>query len=147
MTERVRLAGISVILPDGWFDVTHDLPEGSPYTLGKADGLGALQFSMAKYRSGTRPRITVQELRGLLYEFGQSHGLVDAVTVREGLGQNIFVVGDFSSENEVIRVWYVSNSDDVALVTYVAQEPINSQVESELQDSEGIVASLDFEQE
>jgi len=39
-------------LPADWFDVTDDLPRDAPPTLARNSGVGALQFSIARYHSG-----------------------------------------------------------------------------------------------
>ncbi|HSO31026.1 MAG TPA: hypothetical protein VLT33_00880, partial [Labilithrix sp.] len=59
-------AGLTMVIPDGWSDVTDDLPAGTPCTLARPDGIGALQFSRAHYRGGVVPEITVEDLESLL---------------------------------------------------------------------------------
>ena len=144
MNKKVQFAGLTIIIPDGWFDVTEDLPAGSPSTLAKTDGIGALQFSTAKYHSGSRPNIQIQDLRDLLEEFGDSHGLGDPATIKEGAGKNPFVTADFPIEGQFLRIWHVTNGCDLVLVSYVTQEPQSQQLETELHEAATIIDSLDF---
>ena len=141
---RVLFAGVTLVLRAGWLDITDDLPEGAPPTLARLDGIGALQLSVARYRSGAEPNIAEQDLRGLLHEFFDRHHLGKPTDVRMSLGGNIIISGDFSREYESGRVWLVSDGRDVALVTYTAQEPQDARIRAEISESDGIVASLGF---
>ena len=59
-------SGMKTMLPESWIDVTDDLPDGSPITLAKPDGIGALQFTFAKYQAGALPEVGVDDLHKLL---------------------------------------------------------------------------------
>lgn len=141
---RVSIAEVIVELPAGWFDVTDDLPESSPVTLAKPDGVGAIQFSVAKYQGGLQPTIDDAALQSLLLTFGESRGLGSPGNTHKGEGIHRFVSGDFDLMDELVRVWYVSNGQDVALVTYVTQQPKNQMVAGELCDASAIIESLEF---
>jgi hypothetical protein len=140
--KRVAFAGLTVVVPDEWLDITDDLSPGSPPTLARVDGVGALQFSIAFYRTGNRPNIEVASLMALLNDFARTRKLGNALNVRSWSNSRRFVVGDFRTESEVIRVWYASNGDDVALVTYVAAECASLAIELEAVDA--IVGSIEF---
>jgi hypothetical protein len=139
----VELANCAVVVPVGWLEITGDLPEGSPATLARPDGVGALQFSAGIYRGGVLPQITPADLRVFLGQLARTHGEI-APEMHDGVGRHPSVWCEIASPGERIRVWYVSNGRDVALVTYVAVagEP---RVDAELEDATRIVASLDFE--
>jgi hypothetical protein len=132
-----------MVVPDGWTDISDDLPPGGPYTLAMADGIGALQFSPALYRSGALPNVDLAALEGLLADFAKTRKLAIPVISR-GSGRHPFVVADFPSADEFLRVWYISNGRDLALVTYVTLEPRSDGLRREIQDAHDIVASLDF---
>ena len=53
------------------------------------------------------------------------------------------VSGDFSKPGEFIRLWYVTNGDDLAFESYLA-DPGSSRFSSELAEADGIVESLIF---
>jgi hypothetical protein len=142
MNMRVGFAGVAITLPEGWYDVT-DSSDG-PSTLARTEGVGALQFSVAKYKSGVGPAVDVAGLRRLLFDFGESRRLGTPTNVIEGAGRSLFVVGDFNSASELVRVWYVSNGHDVALVTYVAEQPSDKRVFDETRSAQEIVESLEF---
>lgn len=144
MTQAVRFAGVEVMLAEGWFDITLDLPEGSAFTLARSDGVGALQFSTARFHSGERPDIGPAHLRSLLYEFFDTQGLGDPVNVSETEGPPILLCGDFNSNVELIRVWYATNGSDVVLATYTSNSPEHPQVSDELRQAGQIVQSTRF---
>jgi len=143
--NRITFAGLSIVVVNGWFDVTDDLPEGSPQTLAKSDsGIGALQFSVARYQAGSRPNVRGEDLRELLEEFAHDHGLGQPSNINELSGSPQSISGDFSSEAEFIRIWYVTNGSDVVLVSYVTQETLNALLPGELSEAEAIVRSIAF---
>ena len=143
MNMRVGFAGVAISLPDGWYDITDSSADG-PSTLARSEGVGALQFSVAKYKSGVRPAVDQTALHLLLLNFGESRGLGIPTNISEGVGRSPFVVGDFGSASELVRVWYVSNGLDVALVTYVTEQPFDTKVPEEIRSAQGIVESLEF---
>ncbi len=140
---KVHFAGLSITLPQGWVDVTHDIPGLPPPTLAKEGGTGALQFSVGRYQSGAEPHIDMQALQNLMHEFAGSRRLGRVENMRELRGNLLSVSSDFVSDQEFIRVWYLTNSRDVALVTYIALVEKLEEVASELEDAETIVGSLE----
>lgn len=139
---RVSIPDLTIELPEGWFDVTED--PGGPFTLAKPEGVGSVQFSVAKYKGGEHPNIDCDGLQKLLVSFGENRGLHGPNSIRSGAGENFCVAGDFVSEGEFIRIWYVSNGSDVALVSYVTLQPEADSVATELGEAESIVESLRF---
>jgi hypothetical protein len=135
--------GLRFDLPAGWFDITDDLPDGSPPSLARDTGVGALQFSIAKYRSGKEPEVTIDDLRALLSEFCQKHEIsFNPITERNdkiGAVSNRHITGD-----ELIYALYLSNSRDVLLATYVSTEPENPEVEEDLRGVNRIIKSMEF---
>jgi len=69
MGHPFAFADVRISLLEGWVDVTDDLPEGTPPTLAKPEGVGALQFSVAKYRAGAKPNVSEDDLEALLVKF------------------------------------------------------------------------------
>lgn len=114
--------------------------------MARCQGVGALQFSVGKYVSGPLPDVGETQLRGFLTDFGARRGLrISGVST--GLGRNRFIVGTHEAGGELIRVWYVTNGRDLALVTYVARDDGDDSrrlVLAELEDADGIVRSTDF---
>lgn len=146
--EYVIIEGVHAHLPAGWYDITGDLPAGSPLTLARNDGRGALQFSIAAYAGGVRPHVTPQDLMALLLDFGRREELGAARETRSGQGSTCFAYGDFSTESEVTWVWYVSDGDSVAFVTYVATVPerVDAGWHSELREAAAIARSVRFDE-
>lgn len=143
MTQYVAFAGVHIALLEGWIDVTDDLPEGSPPTLAKPEGVGALQFSLARYASGIKPQVTLQDLDALLESFAHSRSLGAASDIERGAACSNFVGATYQFGGDLLRAWYVSNGSDVALVTYVA-EASSDRVLAELAEANSIAKSLDF---
>ena len=79
----------TVVAPDGWEDVTDSLEiEGPPFTLARADGVGALQFSIATYSGGERPDPSPDDLLEMVEGFGQSRRSVRRGTSSRGRGHS-----------------------------------------------------------
>lgn len=137
---QVQFHGLRFDLPAGWTEITDDLPEGSPPTLARPAGCGAIQFSIATYRSGTDPRVTIENLRALLADFCSRKAL-DAGDIEESTGRVTTVGCVAGAKDEVVAVWYLTNGQDVALVTYVSQ---TSDCSEELEQAQDLVATIDF---
>ena len=144
MTNIITFGGLAATVPVGWFDVTDELSEGSPLTLAKQEGVGALQFTVAKYQAGRLPTIGEADLENLLMNFADNRGLGAPLSLNHAKGLNPYVCGSFSVQGELLRVWYVSNRKDVALITYVTQQPASGKVDEELIDATTIIESIDF---
>ena len=144
MTERVQLWDLlTAELPTEWLDVSEELPPGSPPTLARADGVGALQFSFARYESGECPSFA-SDLRELLEGFGAPRGLGELTNAIEARGVLPYARGDFASDDEFIRVWYMTNGKDLVLATYVVLGSHVGTAAAELEEASRIVASVDF---
>lgn len=139
---RCDCGTFSADLPVGWTDTT---VEDAPFTLSKEpDGVGALQFSVARYVDGVHPRISTSALVGLLQEFieGSSQGPAESV-VRED-GDLLLAAGSFPLDSETFaRAWFVSDGANVAKVTYVCAK---QDLGGELAEAERLVRSIRFEQ-
>ena len=84
-----------------------------------------------------------QEIYGITNQVRRAAASIPT-NISEGVGRSPFVVGDFGSASELVRVWYVSNGLDVALVTYVTEQPFDTKVPEEIRSAQGIVESLEF---
>ncbi|UOV04006.1 hypothetical protein MUU75_12660 [Pseudoxanthomonas mexicana] len=136
---RFSCGQFSIELSSGWMDTTED---PWPFTLSKADGVGALQFSVAVYRSGQAPVPTVDDLSGLLSEFATTHNLGDSSEDFQQVGQITFIGSSFRPDADTfIRAWYLSDGFSIAKVTYTCH---SSDVGSELDEAEFIVRSFQF---
>jgi hypothetical protein len=146
MTSPIRFAGVNLHAPPTWQDITADLPPRSPWTLAKADGVGVVQFTVARYRSGPEPQIGAPELRVMLDEFVATNDLAPAVARADGVtaAGNDFARADCWGPVERVVVWYVSNGRDSAVVTYVTLEPSSPSVAAELEDAYSMVDRLEF---
>lgn len=140
----VQFYGITLDLPAGWEDITDELPTGSPPTLAKASGVGAVQFSIAKYRSGKKPNADFDILRSFIIEFCQKN-LIDAEHISAEQFDDTMCVGVLSkTSDETLSAWYLSNGSDFALVTYVALGESNESIDKELDETRGIISSISF---
>lgn len=140
----VQFHGLTFDLPTGWEDITDDLPEGSPPTLAKASGVGAFQFSIAKYRSGERPNTDFDALRSFMIEFCQNN-FIDIEHIFEKEFRNTMCVGVSSKTvDETLSAWYLSNGNDFAFVTYLGPGEESDFVDKELDEAREIISSISF---
>lgn len=113
-----------------------------PFTLSMPDGVGALQFSVASYESGSPPKMDTAALESMIREFTEENSLGplrDLVQEQEELS---LAAASFSLDEQTFgRVWYVSDGFNVAKVTYVCEQV---QPPLELLAAEQIVRSLRF---
>ncbi len=149
MDNRYEFAGVYLTLPYGWVDVTDSLPAGTPPTLsdGKA-GRGALQVSSAKYVGGTRPKVDRYMLQSFLRDFEDGQQFPAGASLHEFGSdfRNVFgVCVDHVRADDLIRVWYVSDGVDVALVTFIIGLSDLKLLPQESYEADGIVRSIGFE--
>jgi hypothetical protein len=140
----VEYAGLRLELPEGWSDITPDLPPDSPFTLARATGGGALQFSVAEYKSGVRPNFRTDDLRRFFKKCADANGY-NGIEPKVVEGSVPYCIGaEFSRLNEVVGMWYLSDGSNIAFITYnndVSDEP---NVTEELADIRIIVKSIKF---
>ncbi len=143
MASRLHLPGCSVSVSEGWRDVTETLEMDSPPpTLAKEHGVGALQFSIALYRDGPVPNATVGDLQELLSGFAASRNLGDGFDRRETTSKQLMTAASFHSEGDLLRVWYVSDGENIGFITYVCAWESRH---IEVAECDAIVNSLRFE--
>ena len=138
---RCNCGEFSADLRGGWVDTTDAT---SPFTLSKQPaGVGALQFSIARYTGGDVPTINTSDLVEMLHEFVKGNSQAAAEFVVQEFGELRLAAGSFSLDNQTFaRAWYVSDGTNVAKVTYVSAK---RDVGSELAEAERIVRSIRFE--
>lgn len=139
----VAFHGLRFDLPQGWTDITDDLPEGAPPSLARPDGAGALQFTFARYRSGENPSVTATDLRNFLGDFF-SKNKMSCDRIVEHSGSLISVQGVFDSDEDFVLARYFSNGKDVALATYICNDASSPQALEDLRGVEVIMNSLEF---
>lgn len=118
---KITFDGIHLTLPnDSWRDISETLDAGSPFTLAKEDGIGALQFSPAVYHSGKDPKITLNDLVELVIEFGRQHQLGEPADLdSESIDAIILAAGSYRDRDNFVRAWYVSDGLNLVFITYV----------------------------
>lgn len=143
--SRVSFSGVSLDLPPQWFDVSDDLPAGSPPTLSKgAAAVGALQFSIGRYKSGPVPSIGLPELGRMLHEFFGAKNLGAPIDVRSWNEGAVGTSGDHRTDDEFIRVWYISEGSNIALITFTCMEANSPSLTEELGEADRIARSVRF---
>jgi uncharacterized protein YheU (UPF0270 family) len=104
----LEFCGLALRLPSDWWDITGDLPDGSPPILAKPDGVGAIQFSIARHQGGEDPHVDRAALHNLLESFCARNGF-DCRPQAEG-HDNIQVVKSHAvTDGELVAIWYASN--------------------------------------
>lgn len=140
--QRIVSDSFAVQVPNGWGDITDSVEsESPPFTLARPDGVGALQFSIATFKSGPTPNPTPTVLLDMLVNFGHSRDLGIPNAVNTEIGPPVLAAGNFVACDDSIRVWYVSDGRNFAFITYTAS---NTDFGPELPDCETIVRSIDF---
>jgi hypothetical protein len=138
---RYDCGGYSLEVPDGWFDTTEG--ESSPFTLARAEGVGALQLSVALYNDGLPPNASSNVLREMLEEFAQTHTLgssFDLVAEEEPVP--LAAASFFLEEGQTfLRSWFVSDGLSFAKITYVCAK---ADLGPEVNECEKIVRSIEF---
>lgn len=137
----MQFAGLDMDAVPGWFDITADLEPGSPPTLAKADGIGALQFSFAEYAGGKEPRITTTTLKSLLRDFQNREGLPKPKQAAE---TDRSASATFQGEDQLLQVWFLSNGSSVVIITYLVVLPARGDLERELDEVSRIVGSIEI---
>jgi hypothetical protein len=139
----VEFHGMRFDLPQGWLDITEDLPEGGPPSIARPGGVGALQFTFARYKSGENPGITIDVLRDLLREFFVINKISGGEFV-EYHGHVMSVQGMSDSSDEFILARYFSNGRDVVLATYICSVVNSIETQEDLTGVEMIMNSMEF---
>ena len=139
---RVGFDTFAVQVPRGWADITDPVEAANPpSTLAHREGVGALQFSVALYKSGPVPDPTPAVLCGMVEEFGRKRGLGEpAATVAE-IGPPVLAAGSFAWGEDFLRVWQVSDGRNFAFVTYTCAA---GHAGPEVAACERIVRSIEF---
>ena len=139
----LQFHSLALRLPSDWRDITDDLPDGSPPTLAKPDGVGAIQFSIARHQGGEAPHVDRAALQNLLENFCARQGF-DCHPQAES-HDNIQVVKSHAlMDGGLVAIWYVSNGADVVLSTYVSQQSGSDATRVEWQEAEVIIRSIRF---
>jgi len=142
MMPSLRFWAFVVTAPDAWEDVTESIEtEDRPITLARAEGVGALQFSIASYSTGVQPDPSPDQLLEMVQEFGQTRGLGMPEAVQTEVGRLRLAAASFMSEGDFVRVWYLSDGVSFALATYVCEAGRET---DEMAECEEIVRSLCF---
>lgn len=139
----VTFAGVRFEISEDWCEITDDLDPGTPPTLAREDGVGAIQFWVAKYESGAKPSITESDLKGMLSELLEAKHLAAAVPAAVEGSRCLAVGATSAAPDELVAAWYLSNGADVALVTYTCtvDDPAR---EAELAEAQQVVKTLEF---
>src|SRR5207244_1436422 len=88
-------------------------------TLIKSSTSGALQFSIAQYKSGTLPNPTKDDLLAMARDFAKSKEL--GVPIDEFTEENHLIIAGLSlhKSGDFIRVWFTSDGTNIVLATYL----------------------------
>lgn len=144
--DRVSFAGVSLCLPPGWYDITDDLEAETPPTLARgADGFGALQFTTARYRSGANPSLGTEDLDSLLDSLVSVEPLTSLCKRSVVVGRMGGITQDFSHGQDFVRIYYLTDGNNVVMVTYRCELSDLASASRELSQADAIVASIRFD--
>ena len=132
-------------LPDGWIDCTEDVPApDAPFTLAKEDGVGALQFTTARYLSGKVPHAMRTDLGEWLEERAILDGWGDPIRFETGTNSMMFASGEYRHGPDFMKAWYLSDGRNFAFATYVCEW---GERDRELGEVNAIVGTLRFSED
>ncbi len=142
-TKKVDFSRFALVLPEGWTNVTAGLAGNDvPFTIADpVKGIGALQLSIASYKEGPVPGMTLSDLQSMLAEFSQKHEFgpaFDQTCVTDDISA---AASSFHSNGDFVRVWYVTDGQNIMLITYLCEWGRQNE---ELADAETIVRSVRF---
>lgn len=140
---RVNYDGLTFEWPEGWFDITADLPPETPLTLGRPSGPGVIQFSIVKYAGGLLPNITVDDLRSLFEPFCAQNGLDVAGIAVQGARMSCAGTHGVSSDGSFLAGWYLPNGNDVVFVTYISERG-SEQTQIKHNDARTLVGTIEY---
>ena len=139
---RIAFNSFSVLSPSDWEDITATIEaDDPPFTIARNDGVGALQFSIASYAGGQVPSPSPDDLLDILSSFGQAHGFGYPGDVVLESGPLRLASGSFTSSEDFVRAWQLSDGQNFAFITYTCEL---GQEDRELGVCEAIVRSLQF---
>lgn len=141
--KTIAFPKFSVETPEEWFDVTAELEgDAPPPTLHAEEGHGALQVSIEQIPGKKQVQFTVEQLRGMLKGFAEGHELDSPNNISSSETPRPQLAANFLWNGEFLRVWYLSEPDQLAFITYMCEK--NAAFATELQQVEEIVRSLRF---
>ena len=139
---RIPFDTFSVKSPRGWADVTaHVEADDPPFTLERSDGVGALQFSVAIYKRGKKPKPTPRVLLEMVKKFARSRHFSAPSDIVTEAGPPTLAAASFVWGNDFVRVWQVFDGGNFAFVTYLC---VAGNEELELPACKRIVRSIRF---
>jgi hypothetical protein len=140
--RRITFGTFSVQVPRGWSDITDTVEaDDPPYTLAHRDGVGALQFSVALYKSGPAPDPTPTTLLAMVQDFARKRGLGKLSVVVKESGPPMLAAASVAWVEDFVRIWQISDGRNFAFVTYTCAA---ADTGPELAVCEEIVRSLAF---
>ena len=144
--KEIAFPQFTVQAPGHWFDVTAELDgdaqHAPPPTIAVEDGHGALQVSIEQLPGGKQVQFNTEQLRGMLKEFAQGHQLDSPNNIAAVETPRPQLAANFAWDGGFLRVWYLTEPDRLAFVTYTCEKGVP--FATELQEVEEIVRSLRF---
>ena len=143
--SRIEFPWFSLEVPPGWHDVTDCVEEDDPpITLGREEGVGAIQISIALYEDGELADPTPDDLLDLLRAMAEAQGLGEPTDLASKSATSLRIAAASflkEEEGEFLRVWHVSDGTNFALISYMCELGMQGE---ERADCEAIVESLAF---
>jgi len=119
--KTLHFGRFSISVTKGWDDITESLEvPGAPLTIADPiSGVGGLQFTFGDYQGGRPPEFDRRDLAELLDDFSLNRGLSDPFDHCSYEGEIIIEGRSFHSDEDFVRVWYVTDGSSIMLVTYI----------------------------
>ncbi len=141
---RHRLSSFSFDVPEEWCDITPENDPSYPFTMALDGGIGVIQVSLAEWTGGPRPAIDGSGLAEMFAKYCVTQGI--ELQAEQFVGASpLGVGGRHASSDELFAAWYLSDGQNVALVTYVSQFPNEPASEDELSVASRLISSASFD--
>lgn len=118
MPKRFSLGGLVLTLPAGWCNLSR--VGDDCFTLADpVAGIGALQVSVVRHRSGPQPDLSRESVSRLHHEFCGAAGLGEGFDSREeAVGGRVLVATSHRWGTDFVRVWDLVAGRVLARATY-----------------------------
>jgi len=113
----------------------------SPFTFTRPTGIGAIQVSVSRYKSGVRPNVDSEALLDMFNQRARSLGWKAPGKLMPD-ARSIVAWGTERSEGSLIAMWYVTDGSSMVQVTYFGATTEASIANAELDDANQLALSL-----
>ena len=141
---RIAFPTFVVEVPGGWRDLTALPDSDRPVpSLGREGGVGAMQFSVHRYRPLPHRAALADELLERIREFGRDLGMGEPSDVALE-AEPVWLAAAALAREGFLRLWHVSDGHGLAFITYGCGPGEEDRGAGEVAECEFIVRRIKF---